>query len=72
MSRERQGTRKPHDLLLGKNSFCTRFPSEDIANHSYAPNSPLTDVLNTLSTEIRPTLLSLDHLYSPNYLAGLS
>ena len=28
MSRERQGTRKPHDLLLGKNSFCSRFPCE--------------------------------------------
>ena len=56
----------------GKIPFVLDFLARDIANHSYAPNTPLTEVLNPLNTEIRPTLLSLDHLYSPDYFAGLS
>ena len=44
---------------------------EIIANNSYSPNTPLTCVLNPLSTEIRPILRSLDHLYSHDYFAGL-
>ena len=55
----------------GKIPFVLDFLARDIANHSYAPNTPLTDVLNPLNTEILPTLLSLDHLYSPDYFAGL-
>ena len=56
----------------GKIPFVLDFLARDISSHSYAPNTPLTEVLNTLNTEIRPTLLSLDHLYSPDYFAGLS
>ena len=56
----------------GKISFVLDFLARDIASHSYAPNTPLTDVLNPLNTEIRPTLQSLDHLYSHDYFAGLS
>ena len=55
----------------GKIPFVLDFLARDIANHSYAPNTPFTDVLNPLNTEILPTLLSLDHLYSPDYFAGL-
>ena len=56
----------------GKIPFVLDFLARDIANHSYAANTPLTDVLNPLNTEIRSILLSLDHLYSPDYFAGLS
>ena len=56
----------------GKIPFVLDFPARDIANHSCASNTPLTEVLNPLNTEIRPTLLSLDHLYSHDYFAGLS
>ena len=58
--------------LWGKIPFVLDFLARDIANHSYATNTPLTDVSNHLNTEIRPTLLSHDHLYSPDYFAGLS
>ena len=45
---KRSGTRKPQDFLLGKNSFCSGLLARDISNHSYAPNKPLTQVLNPL------------------------
>ena len=56
----------------GKIPFVLDFLARDIANHSYAPNTPSTGVSNPVNTEIRPILLSLDHLYSPDYFAGLS
>ena len=56
----------------GKIPFVLDFLARDIANNSYVPNTPLTDVLNPLNTEICPTLLSHDHLYSHDYFAGLS
>ena len=55
----------------GKIPFVLDFVSRDIANHSHAPNTPLTDVSNPLNNEIRPTLLSHDHLYATDYCAGL-
>ena len=36
---KRQGTRGPQDLLLGKNSFFSMYPSE---RYCQSPNTPLT------------------------------
>ena len=40
----------------GKIPFVLDFLARDIASHSYAANTPLTDVLNPLNTEIRPLM----------------
>ena len=63
------GSRKSE---VGSRKTLLGFPKwEIIANNSYSPNTPLTSVLNPLSTEIRPILRSLDHLYSHDYFAGV-
>ena len=42
---KRQGTRGPQDLLLGKNSFFSMYPSE---RYCQSPNTPLTQAFNPL------------------------
>ena len=42
---KRQGTRGPQDLLLGKNSFFSLYPSE---RYCQSPNTPLTQAFNSL------------------------
>ena len=42
---KRQGTRGPQDLLLGKNSFFSMYPSK---RYCQSPNTPLTQAFNPL------------------------
>ena len=45
---KRLGTRKPQDLPWGKIHVVLGLLARDMANHSYAPNTPLTQALNPL------------------------
>ena len=42
----RYGTRKPKDILLGKIDLVLGLLGRDVASHSYAQNTPLTQALN--------------------------
>ena len=45
---ERQAQENPKFYFLGKIIFVLGLLAKDIVNHSYAPNTPLTEALNSL------------------------